>query len=420
MSTSANAKYILIAALACVPAAAFANGMRLVSQDAFASARGEAFAATADNASAVHYNPAGITQLEGTQIRAGLYGIYFDPTFRPPAAAPNSANTYHVKNKVAAAPQFFLTHTPKDSRWSYGVGLFAPFGAGLTWPEDTGFRSVAIESETSYIRFNPVVAVKLTPQLSIAAGATINYAKTDLAQGLRVSPANNYFRFEGDGWSPGFNLGLLWQPHEKWSFGATFRSSTEVRFEGHTEIRLAPVIQPTRRTAEMDLQFPLTGVVGVSYRPTPEWNIEFNADYTDWSSFDTTLIRQQSPPFPVQANVPVNLNWQGSWLLGLGATRYLDNGWRASAGYSFNANSVPNINYTPLAADLDRHFVTIGAGKRGSRFDVDVTYQFGYGAPHTVTGSTASSQPGQFAGQNANGTYDFISHALLVTVGLRF
>ena len=305
---------LLITVIACLPVAgALANGMRLVSQDACASARGEAFVATADNASAIHYNPAGITQLEGTQVRGGLYGIYFDPTFRPTNNAANSGNTYHVKNKFAAAPQFFLAHSPADSRWSYGVGLYAPFGAGLTWPQDTGFRSVAIESETAYIRLNPVVAVQLTPQLSVAAGATVNYAKTDLAQGLRAPPANNYFRFEGDGWSPGFNLGVLWKPGEKWSFGATFRSATELTFEGHTEMQLAPLIQPTSRPARMDLEFPLTGVVGISYRPTPEWNIELNADFTDWRSFDTTLIRQESPPSPVKADVDVNLNWRGSW-----------------------------------------------------------------------------------------------------------
>ena len=43
-----------IALLAGLPSALFANGFRLVSQDAFAAARGEAFVATADNPSAVH------------------------------------------------------------------------------------------------------------------------------------------------------------------------------------------------------------------------------------------------------------------------------------------------------------------------------------------------------------------------------
>ena len=103
-----------------------------------------------------------------------------------------------------------------------------------------------------------------------------------------------------------------------------------------------------------------------------------------------------------------------------GVTRYFDNGWHASAGYVFNENSVPNAKYTPLVADMDRHFISIGTGHKGKRYDFDVTYQFGYGPAHTVTGSTSSSQPGQNVNQTADGKYDFISHAVLVTVGMHF
>ena len=46
---------------------------RLPNQDPEAIARGNAFVATADNPSAIYYNPAGITQLEGHQISAGMY-----------------------------------------------------------------------------------------------------------------------------------------------------------------------------------------------------------------------------------------------------------------------------------------------------------------------------------------------------------
>lgn len=42
--------------------AAFGAGYYLPKQDAFATARGNAFVATADSAAAVHYNPAGLVQ----------------------------------------------------------------------------------------------------------------------------------------------------------------------------------------------------------------------------------------------------------------------------------------------------------------------------------------------------------------------
>ena len=103
-----------------------------------------------------------------------------------------------------------------------------------------------------------------------------------------------------------------------------------------------------------------------------------------------------------------------------GVTRYFDNGWHASAGFVFDENSVPNAYYTPLAADMDRYFLSAGAGYKGKRFDFDIAYQFGYGPAHTVTGSTPSSISGTINNQNANGTYGFISHAVLVSVGMHF
>src|SRR5213083_2807851 len=48
---------------ACLPTVSFALGIRIADQDARATARGNAFTATADNPSAIYYNPAGITQL---------------------------------------------------------------------------------------------------------------------------------------------------------------------------------------------------------------------------------------------------------------------------------------------------------------------------------------------------------------------
>jgi len=81
---------------------------------------------------------------------------------------------------------------------------------------------------------------------------------------------------------------------------------------------------------------------------------------------------------------------------------------------------VPNQYYTPLAADMDRHFFSLGTGHKGKRFDFDFAYQFGYGPAHMVTGSTPSSTPGRANNQTADGAYDFISHAVLVSVGMRF
>src|SRR5688572_2696436 len=187
MSWHKKLKILAAVALVTTPCSLLANGMRLVSQDAFASARGEAFVATADNPSAIYYNPAGITQLEGNNLRAGIYGIYLDPSYRPPSTAPNAGNTYRIENKLSAVPQFFYTHTPEEWPATFGLGIYAPYGLGIEWPQDTGFRAVATEGSITYVTINPVVALKLADNFSIGGGVSVNYGDILLEQGLLAS-----------------------------------------------------------------------------------------------------------------------------------------------------------------------------------------------------------------------------------------
>lgn len=416
-------KNSLVILLFGFPSVTTGNGFRLVSQDAFATSRGEAFVATADNPSAVHYNPAGLTQLEGQNIQGGLYGLHFEPTFQAPAGSPNAGKTYNIENQDAVAPQLFYAYRFGNLPLSLGLGVYAPNGASVTWPQDTGFRSVAVEGDLTYLRVNPVVAVELLPGLSVAGGVMVDYGDIALEQGLlrTETPFANSFRFEGDDVAVGYNLGLLWKINKQWSFGATYRSSVSLGFQGETRIEQQPLINHTEIGAETEFEFPYTAVFGLSYRPAPEWNFEVNADFSNWSCMDTVTIHQdKAPPFPVLQDIPVNLNFEDSWMYKAGVTRYLDDGWRASVGYLFNQNSVSSEYYGPTVADLDRHFLTLGIGREWSCYRVDLAYQLGYGPDREVTGSSPGSTPGRFVGQTADGTYGFHSQGILLSVGMKF
>lgn len=403
-----------------LPLTVSATGFRLPDQDAFATARGEAFAATADNASAVYYNPAGITQLQGVNVRGGLYGINLDLSYEGPGGDFSSEKKNHV------IPQAFFTYTPTNFPISFGFGVYSPYGLSSSWADDTGFRTLGTDAMLSYTTFNPVLAWKVTDTLSLGAGARFNYAKLDLRQGL-FWPAQPWdeFRFKGDGWDIGYNLGAMWKPHEKLSFGITFRSITTVEFEGetsvHNEVPFPPGVGAIpafryKSDAEAEVPFPVSAVFGVSYRPTPNWNLEFNADYNGWNRINTLTVQQSTAPIPViPASVPVALNWEDSWYYEFGATRYFGNGWSVSGGYILNENSTPIANYTPLVPDQDRHFFSVGTGYSGERFNFDLAYQFGYGPARTVNGGIASA-----TGQTADGDYAFESHAVMLSAGWRF
>jgi long-chain fatty acid transport protein len=400
-----------------------ATGIDVPDQDAFAVARGMAFVATADNPSAIYYNPAGITQLEGNNIRGGVFGVYLDPTFQS-----SSGQTYHNQESLHFIPQIFYTYSAEKLPLSFGLGVYTPFGLSSGWPEDTGFRTIGTKGTISTWTINPVVAWRILTNLSIGAGLTVGYANVDLQQGL-AWPAFSFdqLRIKGDGWDVGYNLGLLWKPIEQVSLGIGFRSPTSANVQGSSEYYntvtlplpdggAVPAFPRQSVSASANFPFPLKAMCGISYRPTPKWNIEFDADFTDWNEYNTVMIHQ-ARPFPplLPMNIPLTLDWQSSWYFEFGVTRYLGKGWSVSAGYIYNQNSVPDAHYNPLVADLDRHFVSVGTGWRGKHFNFDVAYQFGYGPGQTVAGSGPSA-----TGQTADGRYGFISNAVMLSLGYHF
>ena len=92
---------ILFLGMAAGPSPVFGLGMAVPDQDAFATARGNAFVATADDPAAVFYNPAGISQLEGVNVSAGAYGIVYDDRYTGPKNSVNSQTSW------SALPQVF-------------------------------------------------------------------------------------------------------------------------------------------------------------------------------------------------------------------------------------------------------------------------------------------------------------------------
>src|SRR5437868_4192846 len=150
-----------VTALTLVPREAGALGTRVVDQNAEATARGDAFAATADNPSAIYYNPAGITELDGTRALMGAYAITLKA--RVDLAVPGDHSRFSSTNTdFQAVPTFFTTWKPKDYPIALGLGVYAPYGFSVEYDDNTPFRSLAVRGNIQYITINPVIAWKIT------------------------------------------------------------------------------------------------------------------------------------------------------------------------------------------------------------------------------------------------------------------
>jgi len=390
----------LLTLLVLLPIKSFPLGFRIPNQDAEATARGNAYVATADNPAALYYNPAGITQLEGIVAQYGLHIISVNSDFHSP-----NGNT-KSKFEIQPVPQFYATMTPKESPFSFGLGIYAPFGLGVQWREDSPIRTLGLEGRLLYASVNPVIAWKVHPTLSLAAGPTINYSRVKVRQGIGFTP-NDEFKFSGDGFDYGFTAGVLWQPHPQWSFGAKYSSETSINYHGYS-IQL-PYSGPHDGSSRLD--FPQTAAAGISFRPNPQWNIEVDVDWTDWDRINTVMFKNTAT-----GDIPLPLNWQSSFLYELGATRYFPNGYFASAGYFFSQNSTSQKNFTPLVPDTDLHVASLGFCYKGKHWRWAISGQIITGPARTVNGST----PSPFSGKSADGSYQWFNQAVNVSAGYHF
>lgn len=394
----------VVALALLLPWRAHGLGVRIADQDPFATARGNAFVATADNPSAIYYNPAGITQLDGLNVSAGVYAITLGSTYTAPGGAKSD-----TKEEFAGLPQVYGAYSLGNLPLTVGAGLYSPYGLALEWPDSTGFSALAKEGRIAYLTFNPVIAWKILPTLSVAAGATVNYSETKLSR--TPAPFVGEFKFKGNDTDVGFNLGLLWQPDPKLSFGASYRSPTTLDYSGHTNLVItAPFGLSNSGSAKASFHFPRNVIGGVSYRPTTNWNFEVDIDWTDWDSLNTVYLKSSSGAVVL----PLPFNWRSSFFYELGVTRYLENGFHVSGGYIYSENSVPDASFNPAVPDSDRHIFGLGVGQRCKQFHWDAAYQFAWGPSRTINNPPAAYNAA------ANGSYEFFSHALSLTLGYTF
>lgn len=377
-----------LALIGLIPNSLIAAGYYLPNQDAFATARGNAFVATADSAAAVHYNPAGMTQLDRPEAEAGVYGIVLGNT------AYVGGSKVEAKDELQAAPTLYYAQ-PFNDRLSFGFGLNSPFGLGTDWGRDNAVSPVVTEARLTYLSATAAAAYKVTDDFSVGAAISLNYADLLLEQGLGFP--GSYYRFSGDDFGVSGSLSARWQPHEQHAFGLIYSTKSTFDLSGKTEATPGTVF--TSNSAEMDFMTPARIAGGYSYRPAPGWNLEANIEWLDWDSLNSLTLT------PGVAGVPqgVPFNWQSSFIYEVGASYTTPEGYVFAAGYDMNMNSQPDADFTPGVSDADRSWFNVGFGRKCECFSWMLAYQFGY-SNRTVDGANNPL---------ANGKYESRHNALM-------
>jgi Long-chain fatty acid transport protein len=201
-----------------LPTALHAGGFALNEYAARANAMGGAVIALADDASAVAYNPAGMTQLPGTQTMIGATVI----VPKAEVTAGNQATTT-TRTNFYVPPHAFITHQVSDKAW-VGVGMFSRFGVGTEYLRDWGGTGKIYKADLATYSIAPNLAVKLTDNLSLGFGVELMYSSADLRK--RPTGAND-MRMTVDGLGVGGQVSLHYIINDEWTAGFTYHTSQQ-------------------------------------------------------------------------------------------------------------------------------------------------------------------------------------------------
>src|SRR5213595_3092880 len=112
-----------------------ASGFAIPEQGAKATGMGGAFAATADDPSAIFYNVAGLAQQRHMELLVGGTTINFSNEFR---GDPNDPFTSGQSGEYAAhtfiPPNAYFVF-PIGTNLTFGIGVMTPFGLRTNWRE---------------------------------------------------------------------------------------------------------------------------------------------------------------------------------------------------------------------------------------------------------------------------------------------
>jgi long-chain fatty acid transport protein len=373
---SARILVLLVGAALVLPTLSFGSGFALFEHGARGVALGGAFGATADNPTALYYNPAGIAFLEGTQAAAGAYFITFGAEFEGDNPYPGAGYKSEMESQIFYPAHAYVTGVIND-RFHWGVGVTAPFGLGTWWPDDWAGKFITKRADLKVFNFNPNLSYKFSDALAVAVGFDYFLVDIDLTssiaainpytqQAAEVGQAHMYADRQ-DGW--GWNVALLAKLDGGFSAGLTYRSKVKAEMEGKGSFVQFPTgyddfdaivaglipfdLNPDAVTS---VEFPDEARIALAWR-NDRFTVEGDVVWMGWSSFQE--LRVTFPDYPQLSSVRPEY-YEDSITYRLGVEYRKSETWSWLFGALYDETPVPTASVSPLLPDAERTGISLG------------------------------------------------------------
>jgi len=399
-----------------------------------ALAQGNAFSARADDATAIVFNPAGLSQLKKPQLSLGS-------SFVLPTVEYEGENiTDHMDTTVNMIPNLFFASPLLKNKLYAGIGITAPYGLSGEWEEDGFSRFVVTDFFMSIINVNPTITYKPFPFISIGAGLDYYYGESDLEKRLNIGIMNSSLTgapidestpegfqdlddIHGDG--VGYNIGLLYHPAARHSFGISFRSKANIDFKG--SLKLSGLSGATKTffgtdnfstTAETKISLPEMLTFGYAYKHDNRWSIEANLQWTNWSRFDVLRLDFDTTNALLEANNEEERNWDDTLGVAIGGEYSLNKALKIRGGYAFHETPVPSETFEPSIPQGSRHAVFTGFGYFwGKNLNKWIDFALGVAIYES---REVDNSVGESLNNSIDGKYDSVDYLLALNFNYSF
>jgi long-chain fatty acid transport protein len=406
-------------AIAVSPALALAGGMALTMQNG--AHLGQAFSAgaSAEDASTVYTNPAGMAwlqepELAGSVCRFSSSGGFTNTGSSTGGMLPTSGGNGGTALASTLVPTLYYAQPISDG-FAAGFGLSVPFGLATDYDAGWVGRYHALESTLTTLDLAFAISWRASDRIALGAGFDWQRADAELtnaidfgllgflagAPGFVPGGADGFARVDGGDTSTGFNLGLLVEPMDGTRVGLHFRSRMNHRLSGRatfTSVPLPFAAAFTDQTARAPLALP--EILSLSLHHDLSHSLAITADWSwwNWSVFDALVVDFENPATPDTA---LAQHWKDASIWSAGLRWRRGEKLTVRAGLAWNETPVRSAALrSPRIPDSDRLWLGLGlswAFAENGRADFgcahlfvrDSSTAFDDGAGHLLAGTYA-------------------------------
>jgi long-chain fatty acid transport protein len=433
-------------ALCGVAAPVVGQGSSVYTQSACVSGQGHTGVATPClDASSIYYNPAALG-LMPPAISAGFTLVHNRGAF--------TYDTTGVMVEREAAtpivPHVYATYRFGGAdRFAAGVGIFAPYGLGIEWPQDFEGRYVSWKSRLQGLYIQPTLAYQLVPgRLAIGGGPQIVLGSIELNQHLDaadvaipgttltlarfgVAVGTDFARaaLSGSGSGVGGHVGVYYHASDRLTLGARYMHRVTVDLSGDAEFD--PIWNPDHilmlpfgpggatipipldtlvagalvdQGADASLTFPPQAVLGLGFVATPQISVAAEYQWAGWSTFDE--IRAT---FEGGNEIALPLNYEDAHTFRVGGSYQAAPELVVRGGFLYNTAATPDATVTPILPEAERQLYSLGFGYRFGPVQADAFYNLVRQADRR--GRVRGELPGGITGADLNvGVYSATAH----------